>query len=124
VIFTARQFRAIDYYLKQNGLRLELQQRTTPKTVYMTEKATGKSSRRKSKRSSGHMTAAAKRLLENAPASAGRKRPRQDDERHPNPHALPIRRMKARGVNLDWYDRRRRPRLDGNIHWRTSAAHG
>jgi hypothetical protein len=32
--------------------------------------------------------------------------------------------LKARGVNLDWYDRRKRPRLDGNIHWRTSAAHG
>lgn len=43
MIFTARQFRARDYYLTQNGLRLELQLRTTPKTVYMTEKATGKS---------------------------------------------------------------------------------
>jgi hypothetical protein len=23
--------------------------------------------------------------------------------------------LKARGVNLDWYDRRKRPKLDGNI---------
>jgi hypothetical protein len=43
MIFTARQFRAINHYLKQYGLRLELQQRATPKTVYMAEKATGKS---------------------------------------------------------------------------------
>jgi hypothetical protein len=32
--------------------------------------------------------------------------------------------MKARGVNLDWYDRRKHPGLDGNIHCRMSAAHG
>ena len=43
MIFDARQCRAIDHYLKQNGPRLELQLRATPSTVYMTEKATGKS---------------------------------------------------------------------------------
>jgi hypothetical protein len=43
MIFDARPCRAIDHYLKQNGPRLELQLRATPSTVYMTERATGKS---------------------------------------------------------------------------------
>lgn len=43
MIFDARQSRAIALYLKQNGLRLELQSRARPTTVYMTDKATGKS---------------------------------------------------------------------------------
>ena len=74
VIFTARQFRAIDYYLKQNGL-LEPQRRTTPKTVYMTEKATGKSVTAERQNDPRGRPRPQRGLPENAPAARWQERP-------------------------------------------------